>query len=43
MGKVMNTAIAIGAGVVAMSYMQKNNMISQKQLKKMQKKVMKMF
>ena len=43
MGKAINTAIAIGAGVAAISYMQKNNMISQKQLKRMQKKVMKMF
>ncbi|MCM2980644.1 DUF3918 domain-containing protein [Niallia circulans] len=43
MGKAINTAIAIGAGVVALSYMQKNNMISQKQLKKVQRKVMKMF
>ncbi|NRG28140.1 YrzQ family protein [Bacillus circulans] len=43
MGKAINTAIAIGAGVVAVSYMQKNNMMSQKQLKKVQRKVMKMF
>ncbi|AYV67280.1 MULTISPECIES: YrzQ family protein [Niallia] len=43
MGKAINTAIAIGAGVVALSYMQKNNMMSQKQLKKVQRKVMKMF
>lgn len=43
MGKAINTAIAIGAGVVALSYMQKNNMMNQKQLKKVQKKVMKMF
>ncbi|MEK4825198.1 DUF3918 family protein [Niallia sp. FSL W8-0951] len=43
MGKAINTAIAIGASVVALSYMQKNNMISQKQLKRVQRKVMKMF
>ncbi|QJX63224.1 DUF3918 family protein [Niallia circulans] len=43
MGKAINTTIAIGAGVVALSYMQKNNMMSQKQLKKVQRKVMKMF
>ncbi|WP_400242590.1 DUF3918 family protein [Niallia sp. JL1B1071] len=43
MGKAINTAIAIGAGIAAIGYLQKNNMISQKQVKRMQKKVMKMF
>ncbi|HWJ79041.1 MAG TPA: YrzQ family protein [Niallia sp.] len=43
MGKIMNTAVAFGAGMVALNYLQKNNMMNQKQMKKMQKRVMKMF
>lgn len=39
----MNTAVAFGAGMVALNYLQKNNMMNQKQMKKMQKRVMKMF
>ncbi|KAB7667353.1 DUF3918 domain-containing protein [Bacillus sp. B1-b2] len=39
----MNTAIAFGAGMVALNYMQKNNKMNSKQMKKMQRKMMKMF
>lgn len=43
MGKVMQTAAVFGAGMLALNYMQKNNMISNKQMKKWQKQIMKRF
>jgi len=41
MGKTFNTLLMVGAGVAVYNYMQKNNMISNKQMKKLQKRVMK--
>ncbi|WP_445490239.1 YrzQ family protein [Niallia sp. 03133] len=43
MGKTLNTLIVFGAGMAAFNYMQKNNMISNKQMKKIQRRVMKAF
>lgn len=43
MNKVLTSAIAFGAGMAAYNYAQKNNMMSRRQLKKMQKQITKMF
>lgn len=34
---MLTSAVAIGAGIVAYNYMQKNNMMSRRKMKKMQK------
>jgi len=39
MNKVMTSALAFGAGIAAYNLMQRNNMISGRQMKKMQRKV----
>ncbi|MFT8320178.1 MAG: YrzQ family protein [Bacillus sp. (in: firmicutes)] len=41
MGKTVNTLLIFGAGMAAFNYLQKNNMMSSKQMKKIQKRVMK--
>ncbi|MEK5426841.1 MULTISPECIES: DUF3918 family protein [Cytobacillus] len=43
MNKMLTSAAVIGAGVAAYSYMQKNNIVSKRDMKKIQRKVMKMF
>jgi len=39
MNKVMTSVVALGAGMAAYNLMKKNNMISGRQMRKMQKRV----
>jgi len=41
MSKTLNTLLVVGAGVAMYNYMQKNHIISNRQMKKLQKRVMK--
>ncbi|MDZ5470878.1 YrzQ family protein (plasmid) [Bacillus sp. 31A1R] len=41
MRKMITSAIAFGAGMAAYNYMQKNNMMSNRQMKKIQKRITK--
>jgi hypothetical protein len=43
MNKMLTSAIAIGAGMVAYNYAQKNNLISSRKMKKWQKRMTKAF
>ena len=37
MNKIMSSVLAVGAGIVAYNYVQKNNLISNRQMKKIKK------
>lgn len=43
MNKMLTSAIAFGAGMVAYNYVQKNNLVSNRQMRKMTKRITKMF
>jgi hypothetical protein len=43
MNKMMTSVLAVGAGMVAYNYARKNNMVSARNMKKMQKRITKMF
>ncbi|WP_442595134.1 YrzQ family protein [Neobacillus sp. D3-1R] len=43
MNKMLTSAIAFGAGMVAYNYAQKNNLMSNRQMRKMTKRITKMF
>jgi hypothetical protein len=43
MNKMLTSAIAFGAGMVAYNYAKKNNMMSGRQMRKMTKRMTKMF
>ncbi|MFE8703274.1 YrzQ family protein [Cytobacillus sp. FJAT-54145] len=43
MNKMLTSVIAFGAGVAAYNIAQRNNMISGRQMRKMQKRIMKLF
>ncbi len=43
MNRMVTSAIAIGAGVVAYNYARKNKMMSGRGMKKMQRRISKMF
>jgi hypothetical protein len=43
MNKMLTSAIAIGAGMVAYNYARKNNMMTNRQMRKMTKRITKMF
>jgi hypothetical protein len=43
MNKVLTSAIAFGAGMVAYNYASKNNVMSNRQMRKMTKRITKMF
>ena len=37
MNKIMSSVLSVGAGIVAYNYVQKNNLISNRQMKKIKK------
>jgi hypothetical protein len=41
MNKMMTSVLAVGAGVAAFGYARKNNMITNRQMKKIQKRITK--
>jgi hypothetical protein len=41
MNKMLTSAIVVGAGMAAYNYAQRNNMVSRRQMKKMQKRLTK--
>lgn len=41
MNKMLTSVVAFGAGVAAYNFAQRNNMLSRRQMKKMQKKITK--
>jgi hypothetical protein len=43
MNKMLTSAVAFGAGMVAYNYAQKNNLMSNRQMRKMAKRITKMF
>jgi len=43
MNKMLTSAIAVGAGMVAYNYARKNNLISNRQMRKMTKRITRMF
>lgn len=43
MNKMLTSAIVFGAGMVAYNYAQKNNLVSNRQMSKMTKRITKMF
>ncbi|MHC0035809.1 YrzQ family protein [Pseudoneobacillus sp. C159] len=43
MNRMVTSAIAIGAGMVAYNYAKKNNLMSNRQMRKMAKRVARMF
>lgn len=43
MNRMVTSAIAIGAGVVAYNYARRNNMMSARGMKKMQRRISRMF
>jgi hypothetical protein len=43
MNKMLTSAIVFGAGMVAYNYAQKNNVMSSRQMRKMTKRMTKMF
>jgi hypothetical protein len=43
MNKMLTSAVAFGAGMVAYNYAQKNNLVSNRQMRKMAKRITKMF
>ncbi|MDE3839714.1 DUF3918 domain-containing protein [Bacillus methanolicus] len=43
MKKMLTSAIALGAGMVAYNYAQKNNMISNRKIKNLQKRITKVL
>jgi hypothetical protein len=43
MNKMMSSVLSIGAGIVAYNYVQKNNLISNRQMKKLRKGIKGIF
>ncbi len=43
MNKMMSSVLSIGAGIVAYNYVQKNNMISNRQMKRLRKGIKGIF
>jgi hypothetical protein len=43
MNRMLTSAIAFGAGMVAYNYAQKNNLMTNRQMRKLTKRVTKMF
>ncbi|EIJ83608.1 YrzQ family protein [Bacillus methanolicus] len=43
MNKMLTSVIALGAGMAVYNYAQKNNMISNRKIKNMQKRITKVF
>lgn len=43
MNRMLTSAIAFGAGMVAYNYAQKNNLVSNRQMRKLTKRITRMF
>jgi len=43
MNKMLTSVVAVGAGMAAYSYAQRNNLMSRRNMKKMQKRITKLF
>ncbi|SEM31432.1 Protein of unknown function [Mesobacillus persicus] len=41
MNRMLTSALVVGAGVAAVNYMQKNNMMDKRQMKRLQKRITK--